>query len=1066
MCIKETTASPESITEQYCSGQQVKQYFAGDFRCSGANARQNLIIDTYKTNFGRCPESEGFTFWQQSNLSSTDLVNAILSFSYQSSWKSDGKPYTWKNSTNCGGDYIEGTGSCFRYTENSNTTLSGSECTTSYQNYVCTDVQTKNYFSGDFVYSGSNALENAIINAYLTYFGRYPELGGFNWWAGSGLTPSEADAEISTYASTDWYYGGKPDIRPNSANCGGGGSYLQGTSTCFKYETTQSCGYETAYSYYAASSTTSYYCNVGELSGGVCQVVDYSNAAPEAIETCPIGYLDTGTACVKSAYEYSCPANYVLNGVTDLKTEQSVIPTLQHLVCSSNIAIESSIIDTYKTYLGRCPDEHGLMTAAESGLSPSQLASLLTGSPEGTLWNNQGKPDVRLFPDICGNNYFLNPNACIAYQTSGVSSNQESGATCDLPSIDGGVSTTSNRMPDCPVNYSYDTAQKTCVNLECPSGTVSYQDACVSPDILEVMSNSSDCELLEPVDGNIGYYCKVSELNECGSLNPGCTKVSEQCIGTNEITGSENFGECEMWEEVFTCPNSSVSNTVESCSYEPVCFNGNCFTPENKCTELAGDALQENTIETCEVMTKEEINKCPVVYQYDKNGKITGAEVDTNSCSWASVSSCQELPIKPGLDFDGDYIWPTEVSFSCLGDTLDVCQSLEDDANCQFQSEVVAQYALGQTRPISVQKTYACSNPIYLANDTCTQDFAKMAVAMESSRQAGEYLDLDDVKVFGGEDHRCDRRSASVFGGSVGSKSCCNISAPDPESNNDVLAEAKASITTSAALALVDYSVDTGSTYVYDYMMDTEAYQAVSAKLMGAANAASTTASQADMLAEQTSEFSSASYGVSYAGIGIAYTGTATAAGTTVAGGATGTSSMSLGGGFQLQFNPIGLYLYAAIKLYQAYQAALACDDEDYKTATLSKGKLCYPTKSFCAKKESGLFGSTCVKYRTNQCCFNSKLARIINEQGRVQLGLDIEDCDGFTLDQLEALDWSKIDLSEFIADMLEQAQDNLPSENDLQRLNDKVISNVNTSSSGDTQPIDLGVNDNRRTHN
>jgi conjugal transfer mating pair stabilization protein TraN len=367
-----------------------------------------------------------------------------------------------------------------------------------------------------------------------------------------------------------------------------------------------------------------------------------------------------------------------------------------------------------------------------------------------------------------------------------------------------------------------------------------------------------------------------------------------------------------------------------------------------------------------------------------------------------------------------------------------------------------------------VAKHFDCARTLMLPTDTCTDDFAKMAVSMEASRQAGEYLDVDNLKIFGGEFHRCDRRSAGFGGASVGSKSCCNISAPDPENNHDVLAEAKSSIGMQGAMSLIDYSVDSGSSYVYDFMMDDSFFQEVSTKLFSAAETAASTASQADMLAEQTSEFSSASYGVSYAGIGIAYTGTATAtaAGTTVAGGATGTSSMSLGGGFQLQFSPVGLYIYAAIKLYQAYQAALACDDEDYKTSTLSEGKLCYTYGTWCEKEESGVFGSTCVKYRTGKCCFNSKLARIINEQGRKQLGLDMENCGGFTVAQIGELDWSKIDLSEFISDMLEQAQKNLPTASDLQRLNDKIINNVNASSSGGTQPIDLGVNGNKRIHN
>jgi conjugal transfer mating pair stabilization protein TraN len=145
---------------------------------------------------------------------------------------------------------------------------------------------------------------------------------------------------------------------------------------------------------------------------------------------------------------------------------------------------------------------------------------------------------------------------------------------------------------------------------------------------------------------------------------------------------------------------------------------------------------------------------------------------------------------------------------------------------------------------------------------------------------------------------------------------------------------------------------------------------------------------------------------------------------TTVAGVSTTTTTTQIGSsGFNMSYNPTMLYITAAMMAYQAYQAALACDEEDYKSSTKGKAKLCYDTGTWCESKDCGLFGCTCTKYRTGKCCYNSKLARIINQQGRAQLGLDIRACDGFTVAQIQQLDWSRIDLTEFIADMLAQAQ-------------------------------------------
>ncbi len=55
-------------------------------------------------------------------------------------------------------------------------------------------------------------------------------------------------------------------------------------------------------------------------------------------------------------------------------------------------------------------------------------------------------------------------------------------------------------------------------------------------------------------------------------------------------------------------------------------------------------------------------------------------------------------------------------------------------------------------------------------------------------------------------------------------------------------------------------------------------------------------------------------------------------------------------------------------------------------------------------------------------CCFESKLARIINEQGRQQLGIDWgsaekPNCKGFSIDELGRLDFSRLDLTEVFED-------------------------------------------------
>lgn len=71
---------------------------------------------------------------------------------------------------------------------------------------------------------------------------------------------------------------------------------------------------------------------------------------------------------------------------------------------------------------------------------------------------------------------------------------------------------------------------------------------------------------------------------------------------------------------------------------------------------------------------------------------------------------------------------------------------------------------------------------------------------------------------------------------------------------------------------------------------------------------------------------------------------------------------------------------------------------------------------TYCSKKVV-----TCVERKESYCCYNSPLARILQEQGRPQLGkgwgsAQHPQCEGFTQDELERLDFDAMDLSEFEA--------------------------------------------------
>ena len=106
------------------------------------------------------------------------------------------------------------------------------------------------------------------------------------------------------------------------------------------------------------------------------------------------------------------------------------------------------------------------------------------------------------------------------------------------------------------------------------------------------------------------------------------------------------------------------------------------------------------------------------------------------------------------------------------------------------------------------------------------------------------------------------------------------------------------------------------------------------------------------------------------------------------------------------------------------------CSKEEKQLDERDRKGLCSYVGSYCSKKILGV----CVTKKKAYCCFESKLTRIIQEQGRKQLGRPWgdpkkEQCAGFTIQEFQRLDLSKMDFSEVYTDFLEAAK--LPNEID-----------------------------------
>ena len=289
------------------------------------------------------------------------------------------------------------------------------------------------------------------------------------------------------------------------------------------------------------------------------------------------------------------------------------------------------------------------------------------------------------------------------------------------------------------------------------------------------------------------------------------------------------------------------------------------------------------------------------------------------------------------------------------------CEIYQDTYSCPVVAQTVT---TASNCPANVFCLGAsCFNTSH-ANDA---DFARSMSMMEAAREAGVYLDTNLMQVFKGEANTCRDRLL---------KNCCYSDAAGAGMSNQSL-------------------FGTGSRLVYDVLMNAEnrefLYQGMSALLTSGGFSGSFT-----------------TYGVT-----VAVNGTALPAGSAV---------LYAGDSMVIAFDPWTLAI--AVIIYIA-MSMMSCNETEGKLTMQEGAGLCHSIGSWCSSCIR-IFGScvSCLEHTTSKCCFNSKLARIVNEQGRVQFGkgwggAQAPDCSGFTIAQLQSLDFAAMDLTEFYASIV-----------------------------------------------
>lgn len=338
--------------------------------------------------------------------------------------------------------------------------------------------------------------------------------------------------------------------------------------------------------------------------------------------------------------------------------------------------------------------------------------------------------------------------------------------------------------------------------------------------------------------------------------------------------------------------------------------------------------------------------------------------------------------------------WKYEVSYTCLSGAMDTseCDELRDrgcgqiSSTCVETSDTGCSYYENQFQclvtPAQTSTVADCGTQSFCLDGTCFDagyasdaDFAQVVASMEAVREAGMYLDEGSLTLFNGRAGKCSRKLFGLV-------NCCKAKSGGAPTN----AQGFKAITEAAGMGY-DYA---RSTYMYDALFNSDAADWVMKGLYGADAGLSLNPS------------------FSYYG----FTGAFNAA-------SLSSSAITLldTGNFVVAFDPVSFAVGIAIQFVM--DALLSCDQSDQMVAMRKSTHLCHYVGSYCSSK----FLGACVEKKESYCCFNSRLSRIINEQGRGQIvkswgSAKSPNCTGFTPDELQSLDFGQMDLTEFYAEI------------------------------------------------
>ena len=365
--------------------------------------------------------------------------------------------------------------------------------------------------------------------------------------------------------------------------------------------------------------------------------------------------------------------------------------------------------------------------------------------------------------------------------------------------------------------------------------------------------------------------------------------------------------------------------------------------------------------------------------------------------------------------------WQYSYTYACTNPATNTCVPYQQNPACSVVSSVCEdkvpetgacdswKYTYQcQTQPAQTAQQMSCTSGLFDSSGMPTpantnNSFALAAVTQEILRQGQTYNQQGD-NLFTGVSETCRK-------GYGGIKNCCK-SNPGAQTNSAV-----STLVFSAGAAVVKYvgkaAVNYMSEYVYDASFVLKQYTSALSSQLGFTAAESGTTTAATATAAAANNFEIGAYGFTYS------TGAAASAEGTGLMGAN-TTIMDFGNNGFIEFNP---YVFAAMVALQLLQNLASCTTDEQLLAMHKGASLSTFISETCSKS----FLGSCLEHTDSYCSFNSVLAKIINIQGKTQLGLNTADCKGLSVTQIGMIDFKKIDFSEFTQAIMNTANNNLP---------------------------------------